>query len=186
MHWFLLHMPERIRNWFGYYWPEWLLPSTVILKKLKTDWDKEFEREMRLEREKEFERERDTYKKLKLLQGQDIPMLYGEIKCDRNPALLLSDVGGTALCDLDPSEVSPERLRRMLEGPIRNMLILGVEHDDLKLDNFHYIKGTLERVVILDFGDVDPRRSDDIEGICKELVDVLVRRYIRTSAGKVK
>jgi hypothetical protein len=162
-----------------------VLPSTLVLKKLRMDWkevldkDDERGREMKLERESEFERERHTYATMKSEQGQNIPILYGEVTYEGIPAFLLSDVGGTVLCNVDPSELSGDQLREMLEAPIRSLLIHNIEHDDLKLDNLHYIGGPQKRVVILDFGDAYPLRSDDIDGVCKKQVDFLVRRYNR-------
>lgn len=163
------------------------LPLTAILKKLKTDWgiDADWEKK-KLERHMDFQREKETYEKLKPLQGRDIPILYGEVECDGRPALLLSDIDGKAVCDLDAQEIGEERLRGMIEIPIRNMLNLGVEHCDLKLDNFHVIGGSSGRVMVLDFENVDPRRSADTEGICNELVDFLLKAYRRTIKGKEK
>lgn len=62
--------------------PEWFLPREIVLKKEKEGWGEE------------FETEKATYEALKPLQGDAIPICYGEIDYDGRRTLVLSDVGG--------------------------------------------------------------------------------------------
>jgi len=207
-------MPHRLRKTFGDIWPQWLLPSVVILKTLKTDWDNEkhYKREKERERKLELQREIDTYQEIKAFQGSLYPRFFGEVEVNGIsdtvcipgipgiPGILISDIGGKTLCDVDTKELSAKRLRQLVKPPIRELVAIGKELTDLKLDNFHLIKGPSNRLVKLvkfllmkghsdrvmafDFGDVDDRRSDDVDAICKELVDEVVQRYKRTSESK--
>lgn len=106
------------------------------------------------------------------------------MKIDGVPGIALSDIGGIPLCDVDLAELSVKQLRKFVEVPIRHLVASGVQPTDLKLDNLHFVKAHPNPIMMFDFGDVDSRRSADVDAVCKELVDEVVRRYKRTTKGK--
>ncbi|KAK1763233.1 hypothetical protein QBC33DRAFT_598781 [Phialemonium atrogriseum] len=83
--WTTRWLPHIAQDWIRTWFPGPFLPGTVIIKKLKAEWEEEFDTEIRM------------YNKLKLIQGQVVPVFYGEIRADGTGALFLSDVGGKHL-----------------------------------------------------------------------------------------
>lgn len=187
MHFFFSCLPYRLQDIFGYIKPEWILPSTIILKALKTDWDTEkyYPKEKERERKLELQREIETYREIKAFQGSLYPRFFGEVEVigiqDLNttsiPGILISDIGGKTPCEVEAAELSAKRLRQLLTPPIRESLAIGKELTDLKLDNFHLVKDPSERVMAFDFGDIGHRRSGDVDAICKELVSEVVQTF---------
>lgn len=186
IHFFLSCMSQRIQDMLGYIRPEWHLPSTLILKTLNTDWydDEYHSEEIERERKLELQREINAYKLIKLFQGEDYPVFLGEVEVNGTPGIALSDIGGSPLCDISPDKLSAKLLRKLVERPIRQLVAKGIEPTDFKLDNFHFIEGPPGRIMMLDFGDVDDRRSDNEDEICKEFVGEVMRRYKRTLQSK--
>lgn len=76
-----------------------------------------------------------------------------------------------------------KRLRQLIKPPIRELLAVGKELTDLKLDNFHYIEGPSARVMAFDFGDVYPRRPGDVDELCKESITE-VEAFKRSKSAK--
>ncbi|APA15665.1 hypothetical protein sscle_15g104350 [Sclerotinia sclerotiorum 1980 UF-70] len=104
-------------------YPEWFLPSIVIVKKRKPDWDNEFEVEKRM------------YRRLQPLQGRFIPYFYGEATYDGSPALVLSEIIGRRLYDLTMKHGEDDEFKRKLEEVYKALTTHGVTHEDPKLDN---------------------------------------------------
>ena len=116
--------------------PLWYLPFNIVLKRRKPDW------------EEEFANETSMYEILKPLQGSTIPICYGQVKCDDGtPALVLSDVGGQALGEDEVLEADEAELRGIITKALNDMISMGFQHEDVKLDNFRLVG---DRVVILD------------------------------------
>ncbi|KAI0966030.1 hypothetical protein F4678DRAFT_466997 [Xylaria arbuscula] len=156
---FLCWLPFPIRTWAESLFPEWFLPSTVILKERnpkKPEW---------------FRNEVDIYRQLRPIQGVYIPRCFGTAVSDEfDPALILSYVEGTPLGELDLEDLlSPRVLRayhqrtklpRLPDEEIPNPILLsalqhmfdvltqnGVVHSDPCLYNFLRVN---ERIVALD------------------------------------
>lgn len=104
-------------------YPEWFLPSVVIVKKRKPGWDKEFEVEKLM------------YRRLQSLQGRFIPYFYGEARYDGSPALVLSEIIGQRLYDLTMKYGEDDEFERKLEEAYKALTSYGVTHGDTKLDN---------------------------------------------------
>ncbi|RWA08487.1 hypothetical protein EKO27_g6631 [Xylaria grammica] len=158
--WFSFLVPYPIRTWVENLFPEWFLPRTIILK------------ERNPTRPAEFRNEVSIYKRLRHLQGINIPRCFGTaVSDDFDPALVLSYVEGTPLYQLDLEELISPRvleahrqrttLRHLKDEDIPNPKLLselndmydvltrnGVVHGDPKLHNFIRTK---DRVVAIDF-----------------------------------
>ncbi len=159
-----------LRNWIRAWLPGPFLPSTVIIKKLKSrDWEKEFDTEI------------DMYKRLSPLQGYVVPTLYGEVRLDGKRALLLEDVGGRHLGALaegvDEYEggYSEVEIELMLREAYEAILGLGVVPVDANLGNYVLADG---RIVIVDHEQdelVEPK--DNIPGIINSAVESIMDWY---------
>jgi hypothetical protein len=126
-----------VQAWFkfGSLFPEWTLPTRLILKRQKKNW------------EDEFEAEKAAYAKLRSLQGTVVPILFGELRDDNTLALFLSDVGGVCLAAPDGAMLKLEEFRLLVRQALTAIARFGVLQDDAKLDNFHLNDG---RVMVVD------------------------------------
>ncbi|KAK3298567.1 uncharacterized protein B0H64DRAFT_385520 [Chaetomium fimeti] len=123
--------------------PQWALPRTFILKEQKPDWDEEFENEKRM------------YARLRTLQGSVIPICFGEASVEGRRALVLSDVGRITLCDPPSLERDRDEMANMIDDAFRAITKLGVEHGDIKLDNFHLVSTRAgDKIMIVDLESV--------------------------------
>jgi hypothetical protein len=123
--------------------PEWFLPSHIVLKRQKFGWDDH------------FANEKAIYRRLAPIQGKFVPVCYGEARCaeteETGPrALVLSDVGGVTLKDSAARGLGGEELERMLEVAFRALSACRVAHDDRNLGNYRLVDGR-KRVGIIDF-----------------------------------
>ena len=104
--------------------------------------------------------ELETYEKLQPLQGDVIPVFYGQIEYDGAPAIILSDIGGYCLATPEGTILEPEDLRPLLHVALSALSSLGVSHDDIKLDNFRLV-GNNDKVMVVDFETVTTGLTDD-------------------------
>lgn len=116
-----------MRDWFETRFPEWNLPSRLVLKKYKEGWDEE------------FDQEKATYESVKPLQGIVLPHYYGELRYEGTRALLLSDIGGDNLTTPQASVFQEAELFRMLRAAFLALMSFNIVQGDLKLDNFHVV-----------------------------------------------
>lgn len=105
-----------------------------MVKKLKPDWDKE------------FNREQQCYKRLQPLQGTRVPVYYGEAVCDGTRAHVLSDVGGLTL--FDANGLDYKIVDKLLKEAYDDLHTSGVTHDDVKLENYMLVGN---KIMIVDF-----------------------------------
>lgn len=101
----------------------------------------------------EFDNEKEMYRALAPIQGVFVPKYYGEVECPRTEttgsrALILSDIGGIPLQDEAAGSLEYEQLSDMLWRSLRAVAELGVEHDDVKLDNYVLVGDT---IMLIDF-----------------------------------
>jgi len=155
-----------MRRWFESAFPEWTLPSSLVLKTQKKGW------------EDEFEVEKATYAKLKPLQGIVIPKLYGQVSYDKTRSLLLSDVGGVNLSTPAGSLLELSEFRRLLRQALTAIAQFGVEHGDQKLDNYHLVDG---KIMVVDFEVVnnEPRSEEQLKLTVESGEDWLADWYDR-------
>lgn len=102
------------------------LPTTIVVKKMKEDWEDEFEQEIQI------------YDRLKDLQGIAIPVFFGRGTFNYYPVIILSEIIGRTLKDIAHSNLTicQKELRRQLEKPINLLYSCGAEYLDERLDNF--------------------------------------------------
>ncbi|APA08601.1 hypothetical protein sscle_04g033710 [Sclerotinia sclerotiorum 1980 UF-70] len=152
-------------------YPEWFLPSTVILKKRKLDWDDEFETEKRI------------YHHLKPLQGTFIPKFYGEAIYDGSPALVLSKICGQRLHDID-FDTRPEAddpiFEAKVEEAFKALTEYGVIHGDSELHNIFEVE---DRVMIIDFEQAELGSKIWEGSTNKGNVGYLMREFQRARGG---
>ncbi|KXX77149.1 hypothetical protein MMYC01_207561 [Madurella mycetomatis] len=160
------YLPSAIRTWFESSFPEWTIPSQLILKKQKEGWDEE------------FEMEKATYAKLRSFQGIVIPKLFGEVRCDNTRALLLSDIGGVCLATPEGALLELADFRRLLCQALTALSQLRILQEDIKLDNFHLVD---DKVMIVDLEKVseEPLSDQDLDFGIKSAVDSLTTFYER-------
>ncbi|KAM3530113.1 hypothetical protein NHJ13051_001562 [Beauveria bassiana] len=149
MHWLVTTiLPQRLA--LAFLPVAWSLPTTIVVKKLKSNWDDEFTNELRM------------YEKLKSLQGKQIPVCYGEAYCHGTRALVLQDIGGVSLYHRSALvDMSEAQIAQIILASYRPMISLNIAYDDWKLDNLYLVDG---RVVFLDLEyvyelDFDPERA---------------------------
>ncbi|KAK4655748.1 hypothetical protein QC762_305130 [Podospora pseudocomata] len=129
------YLPCTIQAWFESLFPEWTLPSQLILKKQKKNW------------EEEFEAEKAAYAKLRPLQRIVVPRLFGELQYDNTPALLMSDIGGACLAAPEGGMLELDEFRRLVSQALTALSRFRLLQDDAKLDNFHLTDG---KVMVVD------------------------------------
>ncbi|KAI3342002.1 hypothetical protein F4824DRAFT_447818 [Ustulina deusta] len=115
--WFTSWVPQFVQSRLRPTFPEWFIPSVMILKErnpLKPD---------------EYRNEIEMYKRLQSLQGDVIPRYYGEVISDNHtPAVLLEFVEGTPLHRLPKEDLlSP----RVLTAYRHNMTLHELPDDDI-------------------------------------------------------
>lgn len=130
------YLPYTIQAWFESAFPEWTLPSQLILKKQKKNW------------QEEFDAEKAAYAKLRPLQGTVVPRFFGELQFDNTIALLMSDIGNVCLAAPEGGMLELDEFRRLVRQALTALSRFGVLQDDTKLDNFHLTNGS---VMVVDF-----------------------------------
>lgn len=130
------HLPafaaRLLKSWF----PGPFLPTVLIVKQQKPDWEAEFDNEIK------------TYQRLAPLQGSVVPVLYGTVTFEGVRALLLSDLGGRQIASVGYDVVSRETLRDMLISALRPTFDLGIYPYDANLLNCHLVDGN--KIMIVD------------------------------------
>ncbi|PNY21224.1 Uncharacterized protein TCAP_07277 [Tolypocladium capitatum] len=158
--------PSALRSWVQGSFPEWALPTNIVLKKEKDDW------------EEEFDTEKATYEKLRCFQGHVIPICYGQIEYDGARALILSDIGGACLAEPEGVVLHEKELRPLLDQALSALASCGISHDDIKLDNFHLVgqdHNWIIMVVVLER--VDELSKEELDWVVPNNVDRLINAY---------
>ena len=150
--------------------PEWFLPTRVILKRQKPQW------------EEEFEREKAIYEILRPAQGSVVPVCYGEVRCclgddwhasPKRRSLILSELGGWDLNGDDCPKIAIPKLEKMLKDAFREMRNLGVVPDDLKLENVRFLG---DKVMFIDF-EIANTCPDSLDYLAENGIDRIVSKY---------
>ena len=140
--------------------PGLFLPKQLILKKKKRDWDEE------------FDNEKAKYELLKALQGDVIPICYGEVKYEGERALLLSYVDGVSLYDI--TDLPIDEVQRMIEDAFWPLQEYGVVPNDTKLDNFILVG---DKLVIIDLEHVyEPLTPGRVDYVAKSALRMLLKQ----------
>ncbi|KAK7398028.1 hypothetical protein QQX98_012605 [Neonectria punicea] len=146
----LVHcLPVWIRTWAEFAFPEWFLPTGVILKRERQEKDAE---------EGLFDTEIRAYNQLQPLQGIVVPVCYGQTRYKGARALMLQDVGGVSLAEPAGATLEFDQFSRLLQECFRALHGLGVNPEDPQLGNFILVDG---RIVAVDLEMVSFDRSPD-------------------------
>ncbi|KAJ4224616.1 hypothetical protein NW757_014326, partial [Fusarium falciforme] len=144
--------------------PGYFLPSRIILKKMKLDWDDEFDNEVCM------------YERLRPAQGYLIPICYGLAWCDGKRALVLSEVEGITPFEqpVDTPLDAPEFCRR-LRVAYGELGAYGLMYGDPKLDTYLLVD---DRIVIVDLETVEEAKKEgDVEYVIESNVEFARDRY---------
>ncbi|WAO96964.1 Hypothetical protein NCS54_01466100 [Fusarium falciforme] len=162
--WILLALPYTLQNLARALVPGYFLPSRIILKKMKPDWDDEFDNEVCM------------YERLRPAQGYLIPICYGLAWCDGKRALVLSEVEGITPFEqpVDTPLDAPEFCRR-LRVAYGELGAYGLMYGDPKLDNYLLVD---DRIVIVDLETVEEAKKEgDVEYVIESNVEFARDRY---------
>ncbi|KAK7212487.1 hypothetical protein V2G26_019665 [Clonostachys chloroleuca] len=114
----LRFLPEAATIWAQKHFPEWFLPSTLIVKCRKRN-DPEHVNWLPADHEPPYMSKFDTeimaYDQLKDLQGIAIPKFLGRTICRGKHAMLLQDVPGAYLSNPDGATLTYNEMRDLLE-----------------------------------------------------------------------
>jgi hypothetical protein len=128
-------LPTRAQSWTRTTFPEWFLPSRVVIKQQKPG-EAEIAQEY-------FDTERAAYTRLKPLQGVVIPRMYGSLHYHGTRALMLDYLDGVSLPTPEGGTLELEELSALLQGCYRALDAFGVQQDDSNLSNFLLVGGTM-------------------------------------------
>lgn len=142
--------------------PYYFLPSRIVIKTLKPDWDDE------------FNNEKHMYERLQPLQGILIPQFFGETECQGTRALILSEVDGVEVCKQKPPFLEPAEFRRRVEAAFDELAKFGLGYGHLRLDNFLIVG---DGIVVLDLESVYEAVPDELEYATRRLVKLLTGMY---------
>ncbi|KAK1240418.1 hypothetical protein MKX07_004446 [Trichoderma sp. CBMAI-0711] len=149
-----------LRRWF----PEWYLPTAIVLKSQKPDWEEEFDNELA------------NYRSLQSLQGTVIPRHFGVVQFDGVRSHLMADVGGVCIpYTTETAEEAYAYIRKRLHESLTALASRGFVQDDVKLDNFHVVGN---RVVVVDLERVERGRSlDEMSKFVESSIQILMQQY---------
>lgn len=153
----LLALPYVIQNLARALIPGHFIPSRIVLKKMKPEWDNKFNNEVRM------------YDQLRPVQGRLLPICYGLAWCDDKRALILSEVNGVLPfkqpidCPLDTAEFC-----RQLEAAENELGTFGLMYGDPKLDNYLLVD---DIIVILDLESVEEGIEGKDGGVIERVIE---------------
>jgi hypothetical protein len=133
--------------------PEWFIPSHVVLKAQKRPDQGEEETVVEL-----FDTEVEAYRRLKPVQGLVVPNFYGLCHYNGSRALILDHLPGVSLASPEGATLTLEELSALLQPCFRAMHAFGVQHDDPNVGNFQLVDG---KIVALDLERVMFDLSED-------------------------
>ncbi|OAA63372.1 Protein kinase-like domain protein [Niveomyces insectorum RCEF 264] len=137
VHTYISFAPAWIQHLVRKWWPQYTLPSCVVLKKLQ-----------KAEYTKTFEHEQAMYKKLEPAQGHLIPHFYGEAQCDGVRALLISYLPWPVVMKQPEPRLTVDEFKRRIEVATDEIAQYGVMYDDPKLSNVVMASG--DRFMFID------------------------------------
>ena len=155
-------LPASVQTFIKKTWPGWFLPKTVVLKKLKPDWDEE------------FDTEKEVYGKLKPLQGDLIPIFYGEAQCEGTRAFVLSEVDGVVSYLQSQPPLPREQFQRRLEAIYQKLAVFNFCYGDENLGN---ILLTKDGAMLVDLESAWEPEPGDLEFMAGCSMKQFMRQY---------
>ncbi|KAJ6436700.1 hypothetical protein O9K51_10662 [Purpureocillium lavendulum] len=161
-----------------------VLPRKIILKK-KGDCggDSEGDSENGDSSELRFENERKFYEEMRSLQScGHVPNYHGLASIDGSPALVLCDLGGTALLHRPSLSLDEEGLRGNLRKLLEAVGRAGVKHEDISVLNVLHCEDGRLRLIDFEFSSIghtfdEEELNQDLDMEVDGLVDSLKLRY---------
>jgi hypothetical protein len=161
-------LPAFAQSWIRATFPEWFLPSNVVLKQQRRGEEQEIMEEL-------FDTEVKAYAQLKPLQGLVIPTSYGRLRYNGTRALVLEHLGGVSLSSPEGATLRLEELSALLQPCYRVLHAFGVHYDDPNLSNFQLVNG---KVMVLDLESaVFDLSADGQAFFLKTSIECLAGRY---------
>lgn len=129
-------VPQLVRPYVKRLFPEWFLPTNIILKT-----ERQGKEEEHGDPDELMDTEIQAYEKLKPLQGVVVPIYYGEVRYNGFRSIILQDVGGASLREPAGMLLEFEELARLLEECYVALFSFGVRLEDTQLGNFILVDG---------------------------------------------
>ncbi len=139
-------LPLAIQRVARAIWPAYFLPDVVVVKKLKSG------------RDDDFQHEQDMYKKLEPLQGHVIPIFYGEARCEGTRALILSEVQGLNSIKQGPGRIEMGEYRRRLTVACGELARYSVVLDDYNVANIFVVDDRIMLVDLEKYHEAEPEK----------------------------
>ncbi|VUC36983.1 unnamed protein product [Clonostachys rosea] len=132
-------LPEGVTIWAKKHFPEWFLPSTLIVKCRKPS-DTDQSEFLPPDREEPWMSNFDTeilaYEKLKDLQGITIPKFLGRTTCNGQQAMLIQDIPGSYLSNPEGATLTYDEVRDLLEQCYKELADYDAIQTDPSTRNF--------------------------------------------------
>ncbi|KAJ4307646.1 hypothetical protein N0V84_012590 [Fusarium piperis] len=135
-------VPQLARSYVKRLFPEWFLPTNIILKT-----ERQGKEEEHGDPDELMDTEIRAYNQLKPVQGIVVPVYYGEVRCNGFRSIIIQDVGGASLREPAGILLEFEELARMLEECYLVLIRFGVRLEDTQLGNFILVDG---KVMVID------------------------------------
>lgn len=159
----LLALPYSLQNLARTLVPGYFLPPRIVLKKIKPEWDDEFNNEVCM------------YKRLRPVQGHLVPICYGLAWCDGKRALVLSEIDGVLPFEQPlESPVDAAEFCRRLRVAYTELGTFGLMYGDPKLDNYLLVD---DRIVLVDLESVEEGEDGAIDRVIESNVEFARDRY---------
>jgi hypothetical protein len=159
---FLSKLPDSVQTLINGIWPGWFLFKTVVLKKLKRDWDDE------------FDAEKEAYSKLEPLQGDHIPIFYGEAEYEGTRAFILSEVDGVVSYLQSHPPLPRGGFQRRVEATYEKLGVFNFSYDDANLGN---ILLTKDGAVLVDLESAWEPEPGDLAFMAECSIQQFMRQY---------
>lgn len=159
---FLSKLPGSVQTFINKTWPGWFLPKTVVMKKLKRDWDDE------------FDAEKEAYARLKPLQGDLIPIFYGVAECEGTRAFVLSEVDGVVSYLQSHPPLPREEFKRRVETIYQKLGAFNFSYDDANLGN---ILLTKDGAMLVDLESAWEPEPGDLAYMAGRSIQQFMRQY---------
>ncbi|KAI8722328.1 hypothetical protein NCS52_00376300 [Fusarium sp. LHS14.1] len=146
-------IPQLVRYYIKSTFPEWFLPTNIVLKT-----ERQGKEEEHGDPDELMDTEIRAYKQLKPVQGVVVPVYYGEVRWNGSRSIIVQDVGGVSLREPEGMLLEFDKFARLLEECYIALINFGVNLEDSQLGNFILVDG---KVMAVDLEMVSFYRTED-------------------------
>lgn len=162
--------PRPVRSFVERVFPEWFLPTNVVLKT-----ERQGKEEEHGDPDELMDTEIRAYEQLKPVQGVVVPVYYGEVRWNGFRSIIVQDVGGASLREPEGILLEFDEFARLLEECYLAIISFGVNLEDSQLGNFILVGG---KVMAVDLEMVSfYRTEDEMKQFMYMDISDLARRY---------